>query len=903
MSLAPGTRLGAYEIVAPLGAGGMGEVWRARDTTLEREVAIKVLPAAFASDPERLARFEREAKVLASLNHPNIAAIYGFHEQDGLRFLAMELVPGRDLAERLKKGSVPLPEALDVARQVAAALEAAHGIGIVHRDLKPANVQRAPDGTVKVLDFGLAKALESPGGDLRQSMTVTSAGSTVGMIVGTAAYMSPEQARAQMVDRRTDLWAFGCLLYEMLAGKKAFDGPTITDVLAAVVTRDPDWSALPSDTPTPVRRLLRRCLEKDLKKRLRDAGDASLLLEDNPEDARAEAFVSAAPPATVPAWKRGLPWAIVLVLAAGLTTALVTRRGSRATTASPMIFSAKLPPDIRLDIENNPGEHPILAITRDGSRIVFVAGSGDSRQLYLRPTNKLVASPVPGTEGAFAPFFSPDGRWIAFFTPSKLEKIPADGGEPIELTDSGMARGGVWCDDDTIVFAPFTSSGLMRIPSGGGKPIPLTELDPARQERTHRWPALLPGGEIAFTVGTAGKPGDYEDSQIDAVSVATGKRRPLVIGASMVRYAASGHLVLARDNQLFAMRLTDAKGRALINATPVVQGVEGVESSGVVFFDIADNGTMIYAERDPKAKALELVRVDRDGHVEPLPFPPREYRAPRVAPDGRRIVVGLGPGRGRTSDVWIGNLEHGDMARLTIGTSAGISASPVWTPDGARVTFGMNTPGGGDALASKAADGTGAESVLASFPVAAARSPLSWSRDGRHLVFYADGGAGHSADLMVLSVADGQTRPVAATPAIEMAGALSPDGRWLAYASDESGRLEIYVQSFASAGGRWQVSDGGSTPRWSSDGKALYYVSAARMMMEVPVETGAAFSHARPKALFETRFPTNSDTFTNYDVTPDGHFIMIRTMSEMRTAEHVNVIVNFFELLRRTASK
>jgi serine/threonine-protein kinase len=438
------------------------------------------------------------------------------------------------------------------------------------------------------------------------------------------------------------------------------------------------------------------------------------------------------------------------------------------------------------------------------------------------------------------------------------------------------------------------------VPSGGGKPVPLTTLDAGKQERTHRWPALLPGGEVAFTVGTADKPGAYEDSRIDAVNVATGSRRTLIVGASMVRYAATGQLILGRDNQLFAMKLVDAKGAAVASAAPVLNGVDGVASSGVVFFDIAQNGTLIYVERDPHATELELVRVDREGHAEPLPFPQREYHMPALSPDGKRVAVGIGPGRGRASDVWIGELGSGELTRLTFD---GLSMSPVWTPDGARVTFSTPRAGVNDSVVWKAADGSDRGSSLATFPSENGRGPLSFSRDGKYLVLLQDGGAAGSSDLIYLSVADKQSHTIAATQAIEMGGTLSRDGRWLAYSSDATGQAEVYVQQFPEAGGKWQVSEGGNAPRWSADGKSIFYANADGSMMEVPVQTGATFSHGKPKVLFETRYPTNSDTFTNYDVTPEGRFIMVRSTSEMRTSEQIDVVVNFFRLLESPAAR
>ena len=482
--------------------------------------------------------------------------------------------------------------------------------------------------------------------------------------------MSPEQARGQAVDRRTDLWAFGCVLYEMLVGGKAFDGPTVTDVLAAVVTKEPDWNALPAGTPASVRRLLRRCLEKDLKKRLRDAGDASLLLDDNPDDRslrRLRASIGRSSTRMAPCSPLG---------AGGGPCRRTAGRSFRSTLGPGGVLPdragrQRFPPTRGSTSKRIRGSTRSSRSPSDGARIAFVAGSRIERRLYIRALDRLEPTLVPRSEGASSPFFSPDGRWIGFFARGKLKKATVDGGEPIELADSGVPRGGVWCDDDTIVYSPLTTSGLLRIPSGGGTPTPLTTLDASRQERTHRFPAPLPNGEVAFTVGTSDKSGSYDDSRIDAVELASGKRRTLVVGASMVRYAASGHLLLGRNGQIFAVPLADARGGPVANSRLAVQGVEGIETSGVVFFDVADDGTLIYAERDPQAKQLELVRVGRDGTVEPLPFPPREYRAPRVSPDGKRITVGVGAGRGGASDIWIGDLATGEMSRLTFGDGRG----------------------------------------------------------------------------------------------------------------------------------------------------------------------------------------------------------------------------------------
>jgi serine/threonine-protein kinase len=901
VSLEPGRQLLHFRLAEKIGEGGMGEVWRASDTTLNRDVAIKVLPAAFAADPERLARFEREAQVLASLNHPGIAAVHGLHEAGGVRFLVMELVPGEDLSAGLARGALPLDEAIETARHVAEALGAAHEQGVIHRDLKPANVKRTPDGKVKILDFGLAKALE-PGSVAMLSSAATAAPTRTlaGTVLGTVGYMSPEQSRGQPVDRRADLWAFGCLLYEMLTGRRAFEGAAAADALAAVLTKEPDYEALPAATPRAVRRLLRRCLEKDPRRRLRDAGDAALLLDETGEarDPRA----SEGRPATAPLWRRVAPWTLTAALAAALAAFMYLGGNPRTSgrAGAPARVAVRLPVDVRLDMETNVSEHQILAISPDGSRLAFVGVTGNVKRLYVRRLDRFEVTPLTGTEDASSPFFSPDGRWLAFFARGRLKKIPVDGGQPIDLCEVGLQRGGAWGPDGTIVFAPSTTSALFRIPSGGGAPAELTRLDPARKERTHRWPSFLPGGdEVLFTIGVSDKPGTYEDSEIDAVSLGTGRRRTLLRGASMARHAASGHLVLGRRGQLLAMPLAAANGGPAASAIPVARDVAGVATSGVLFFDLAENGTLVYAEADPKAAELELAWVRRDGTVEPLPLPIREYRAPRVSPEGKRIAFAIGPGRGAESDIWIHDLPGGTTTRLTFD---GASAAPVWTRDGTRVAFGSRTPAG-DVLAWKATDGSDEAKTIVSFPDSIARSPLCFTPDGETIVYEQDSGPGRSVDLMALAVADARVREVARSAAIELGGDISPDGRWLAYQSDETGSAEVYVQAFPGPGGRWQVTDGGGNiPHWSPDGRELFYVRNQRMTA-VEVRTSPIFSHGNPRELFGTRFPSTSDVFANYDVTADGRFLMVRTTGEVSTAQHVNVVLDWLEVLGRAAER
>ena len=903
MQLASGIHLAHYRLVEKIGAGGMGEVWRAIDTTLGRDVAVKILPEAVASNPERRARFEREAKLLASLNHPNIATIHGHHETGGVAFLAMEFVPGEDLAERLTQGPLPVAEAIEVAREIAAALASAHDNGVIHRDLKPANVKRTAGGSVKVLDFGLAKAAAAdPGASLTGSTptfvpTMTTAGTLAGAILGTASYMSPEQARGLPVDRRADLWAFGCMLFEMLTGRRAFDGQTVTDVLAAVVTREPDWSALPKDTPASVRRLLRRCLEKDPRRRIRDAGDAALMLDDS--ENRLEADLAADIPARrPPVWRAALPWGLAIAAAAGLAGTWMLRSPTPGAAASGMVhLSARLPATHRLHIESNLDEHNILAISPDGSTIVFDAGeSGDAPQLFLRRLADGVTVPIPGTENATNPFFSPNGLWVGFFARGKLKKVALAGGQPIELCDVGLPRGGAWGPDGTIVFAPTTTSGLLRISAEGGTPVELTVPDSQANERTHRWPAFLPGGrEVLFTVGTADKPGSYEDSRIDAVSLDDGTRRTLLSGASIARPLPSGDLLLGRLEQILRLELEPGAVPNARNAVPVLDGVAGIPTSGVVFFDVAANGTLVYVDADPLAHEFDLGWIGRDGSIEPLPLPARQYHVPAVSPDGSRIAVGIGFARGGASDVWIHDVPRGTFSRLTLD---GRSTAPVWSPDGRRVAFGTVHPDGGDAIAWKAIDGSGDIDYLARFEDSIARQPVGFSPDGRFLLFQEDGGVGRSVDQLVLSVADGTIRPLAQTDAIEMHPAVSPDGRWLAYVSDETGTPGIFAQAFPGPGGRWQISESGYVPRWSRDGRELYFEDEGKMYV-VPVQTGPSFTFGTPRELFEMRTFNLSDTLSNYDVAPDGRFVAILPKGDGATSSYLNVVLGFAEGLTK----
>ncbi|HEX5132476.1 MAG TPA: protein kinase [Candidatus Krumholzibacteria bacterium] len=898
MELRAGTSLLHYRLADKLGEGGMGVVWRATDTTLGRDVAIKVLPDIFADDPDRAARFDREARLLASLNHPNIATVHSVHQVDGMRFLAMELVPGVEIAARVADGPLPLDETLDIARQVAEALEAAHESGVIHRDLKPSNVVITPEGRVKVLDFGLAKALDaapvSGASNLTKSPTITSGGTRAGVILGTAAYMSPEQARGKAVDRRADIWAFGCVLYEMLTGRQAFDGETVTDILAAVVTREPDWSALPATTPRRIVALLRRCLEKDPTRRLRDAGEARIAIADvvaNPVEAPGP--TTAAPRGWLATARGAIPW----VLLAGVLLFVFLRSRPVPVADAPLThLSVPAPYDHMLDagLENG-----AIALTRDGRVLAFCTVHDGIVRLNVRRLDSGESKELAGTDGARNPFFSPDGQWIAFTANGKLRKIPVDGGSVFDLCDAVGDRGGVWLPDGDILFAPQWSSPLMRVPGGGGPPVAVTEVDTTRDERTHRWPDVLPGGKWAvFTVGLASAPAAYEGANIDAVNLETGERRTLYKGASIARYAPPGYLVVSRQGVLFAAPLRVDDPQLTGPAVPVLDGVDGEPTSGVVHMAFGADGTLAYMPRDVAEEAADLVLVDRKGDVTRVDAPAREYIAPRISPDGKQIVAIIGPSLGR-GDIWRFDIARQTLTRLTFSGDVVIGS---WMPDSEHIiVIGEDRH---PYIAEISAFGSGETRRLFEAP-----RPLGGAvptPDASGVLFTYWGRI--DQDVQLVSIRDSTVQTVVSRPGAQFHQAISPDGRWIAYASTESGASEIYVEPFLRRGGRWQVSTGGGiAPLWAPDGREVCYMNNGdSSLWSVAIEPqGTALVAGRPTRLFT--FPPGRRMEFDvppYDIMPDGeHFLALQSATPGLSRRRVDVILNFTQLLLQSGHK
>ena len=906
--------LSHYRITAKLGAGGMGEVWRATDTRLGREVALKLLPEAFSKDPERLARFEREAKLLASLSHPSIASIYGLEEIDGQRILVLELALGETLAERLERGAIPVEEALPIARQIADALEEAHEKGIVHRDLKPANVKFSNEGKVKVLDFGLAKAYagEAASGssaDLSQSPTLAHSGTQAGVILGTAAYMSPEQARGKLVDKRTDIWAFGVVLFEMLAGRRLFTGETVSDVLAAVLTRQPAWEALPATTPSSVRRLLRHCLERNPKNRLHDIADARVELDEALAGAPEDAMAAVAPRAA-PRWRRALPW-VALAGALSLTQALTLWAPWRPAPqpAKPVRLSVELGADVSLATAGL-GVGTAAILSPDDSVLAFVAqeAAGERTLLYVRQLEQLQAFPLSGTENARNPFFSPDGQWIAFFADGKLKRVAVTGGAAVTLCDAPEDRGGTWSEDGMIVFAPQGRAGLSRVSSAGGTPEVVTTLDPAAEvEITHRWPQALPGGKAVLYTANSHVDG-FEDASIVVQPLPSGPRRVLQRGGYHGRHLRSGHLVYMHEGTLFAAPFDPGRLELTGQPVPALEGVATAPGFAGAQFALSDRGTLVFLPGRSTEAAIQIHWMDREGKTQPLRALPGRYRSIRFSPDGQTLAMDIQEGRQR--DVWVYEWERDTLSRLTFDPTN--DQSPVWTPDGRRIAFGSDRADRARwNLYWQRADGTGdAERLTESKNP---QSPTSWHPTGRFLA-YREQHPQTSYDIMILPMEGDETsgwkpgKPAVFlnSPSIEADPAFAPDGRWLAYHSNETGRSEVYVRPFPGPGGKWQISTGGGRyAAWSRTGKELFYqVDDGSIWVATYIVEGDSFRAEKPRAWSPERVLPLAAVIRAFDLHPDGQRLAVLKAAEEQTAarrDHLVVIQNFFDELRRVA--
>jgi eukaryotic-like serine/threonine-protein kinase len=874
MPLSIGTRLGPYEILGPLGAGGMGEVYKAHDTNLGRDVAIKILPFLSSGDPDRLARFEREAKTLAALNHSNIAQIFGLEASGSVRALAMELVAGEDLATRIGRGAVPLDEALPIARQITRALEAAHAQGIVHRDLKPANIKLRPDGTVKVLDFGLAKALEAESRSETASNSPTMMASMPGMIIGTAAYMSPEQARGKAVDEGADIWAFGCVLFEMLTGKRAFAGDSASDVIAAVLKTEPDWNALPPET-AGIRRLLGRCLMKDPRQRQRDIADAGLEIDDAQHGSLSSA--GAEPPRR----RERLAWATALTLVSLTAAVLVLVLASR---------DARSAPEMRLEIATPATTDPAsIAISPDGLQIAFVATDAGRPRLWLRSLHAVSARPLAGTEGAAFPFWAPHGRSIGFYADDgKLKRIDVDDGTVRVLANAPLQRGGTWNSADTILFAPVTGS-ILRIPATGGEPTPATRLD-AQQSTQHSIPQFLPDGDH-FVYYVSGGP-DVRGVYVAALSKPEGRR--LVDSDAIAASVASGHLLFVRGTTLFAQQFDLARLQLTGTPFPIAESIAmrtTTRTTQVAALSASTAGRIVYRTASA-ASERQFVWFDRSGgELAKVGDPDREGpSSPSLSADQRRLAVHRQVG-GNT-DIWLLETGRGILSRFTSNEANEIH--PLWSPDGSRILFGSNRSGA-FSLREKSTIGAGDEKPV--LPMQA--QATDWSRDGLFVLIQLRESK-TSGDIWALPMSTSQKPfPVVQTDFEERGGQFSPDGKWIAYESTESGRWEIFVQPFPGPGPKMRVSvNGGAQVRWRPDGKELFFIALDDRLMATPImlpSNGGSPEVGVPVPLFATRVGGAVQSFSRqqYFVSPDGQRFLMNTILENGPSSPITIILNW----------
>ena len=887
MPLDIGTVLGHYEIVGSLGAGGMGEVYRARDPSLEREVAIKVLPEAFAESEERLARFEREAKALAALNHPNIATVYGFEADGDTRFLVMELVEGEDLAERIARGPIPVDEAIPLFIQIAEGLEAAHERGIVHRDLKPANIKVGSDGRVKILDFGLAKAMESAShavhADLSQSPTMTAAATRRGEIMGTAAYMSPEQATGKATDKRTDIWSFGVCLYEALTGKRPFAGDDATSVLAAVLRDEVDLEDLPADGPATVRRLLARCLQKDPRDRLRDIGDARLELMEPISD-----LGETHPEVPRWRWQELAPWvagALVLGVLLGLGPWLTSRRDAVAVSAAEEVHHYTVDAGVRAPGWRNRAH---ATISSDGQTLVFLRDQDGEDQIWVRSAGDPSPRPLEGTEGASWPFLSPDGEWIAFEQGGELRRVRVGGGSPTRVTGIGSGlRGGAWGPDDLIVMTPHASTGLWQVSASGGEATVLTTVAREQGEFHHLSPTFLPNGWILFTVALS----DHHDgARIEALSIESGERKVLFEGGYSPLYAASGHLLVVREGSVLAAPFDLERMEVTGPAEPVLE-INSHVGFGYADYSISSQGTLTYTpptRRDPSSR--QPVWLDADGGRAPLGVDPGPYRRPRISPDGRWLALETEEPSG--SVLWTIELPGGTPRRFTF---EGSCMWPLWYPDSERIAFASLRDGawgvysksitGGDAQLVRSFDGL--------------LFPDDWTPDGRDIIAVTDNTAGGTGiDIVLLPSDESQPpRTLVSKGAEDYGSDLSPNGEWLAFTSDDDGEYRVFVERWGGDRQQHQITDRVSMePVWSADGQDLYFVDSTGVLMTT-FSFGSTLTWADTRRLHSGVFYNGSGR--DYDVGPDGRIIVLEEAADTNESAQIHVVVNWLEELKR----
>jgi Tol biopolymer transport system component/predicted Ser/Thr protein kinase len=890
MTIAAGTQLGPYKVLGPIGAGGMGEVYKALDTRLDRVVAIKILPDHLADRSELRERFEREARTVASLNHSHICTLYDIGRQDGTDYLVMEYLEGETLAQRLLKGPLPLDQVLRYAIEIADALDKAHRKGITHRDLKPGNIMLTKSGT-KLLDFGLAKLKQEVAPANVQLSQLPTAGEPLtaqGTIVGTLQYMAPEQLEGKEVDARTDIFAFGTVVYEMATGKKAFEGKSQASLIAKILQTDPlPISSLQPMTPPALDRLVKKCLAKEPEKRWQAASDVCDELKWIAEGGSQTALPAATP---APAGRTRTVRRSTMV--AGLACLIV------AAIAGFAIWNLKPAPSptprlvSRLMITLPPGQQlagldrgPAVAISPDGAQLAYVACQGGTQQVYLRAMDSLEARPIANTDGAVAPFFSPDGQWLGFFAGGKLKKVSVSGGAALTLADAAFPRGASWDIQGTIAFDP-AQGGLQQVSDGGGVPQPLARLE--KGEITQRWPELLPGGKAVLFAG-----GAVANSEVAVHSIATGERRNLVQGGTNPRYAPSGHLVYAQGGNLMAVPFDPQRLAVDGAAVPVVEGVLQSPLTGAAQYSFSGTGSLVYVSGGALGAESRLVWVNRIGVEQPLAAPTHAYFEPRLSPDGRHVAVVI---QGPEDDIWLYDLSREALSRFTFeGTTNG---APVWSPDGKRIAFISNKEGPFNIFGQRA-DGSGGLERLNIGEYT--QAPMSWSPDGQLLAFVEQNPT-TGYDIWVLRLGDHKAQSFLRTSFNEWLPRFSPDGRWLSYSSDESGRNEIYVQPYPGPGGKWQIStEGGTEPVWNPNGRELFYRSGSNKMMAVEIATQPSFAAGKPRMLFEGSYEPMPRGAANYDVSPDGQrFLMLKPVGSAEAAPtQIVVVQNWFEELKQ----